>query len=126
MTAAEAGRYPSGTASEDVMTSTRSHTAKSAAMADTARRLSRCSRQVATSVAKATASKAAVRGTSSWVAMMSARAVITVARVATQGTNCSLRRHARANASTTNATSTTAVKAGASTWKRTVDSHSSG
>jgi hypothetical protein len=58
--------------------------------------------------------------------MMSATAVMTVDRVAIQGIICRLRRHARANASTTNATSTTAVNAGARTWKRTVDSQSSG
>ena len=50
--------------------------------------LSRCPRQTTTSVARATASSSAVNGTSSWVAMMSARAVATAARVATHGITC--------------------------------------
>src|SRR5579864_34898 len=118
--------YPSGTPLEEVITSMSNQTAKSAAMAGTARRLRRCSRQAATSVASATASRAAVSGTSSRVAIMSATAVMTVDKVAIHGISWRLRCHARANASTTNATSTTAANAGARTWKRTVDSQSSG
>src|ERR1700756_766627 len=104
----------------------RAHTAKSAAIAGTARTLSRCPRQAVASVASATTNKAVVSGTSSWVVMINARAVITVAKVATQGIICRLRCHASVNVSTAKAHSTTELKAGDSTWKRTVDSHSKG
>src|SRR5579864_9760677 len=107
--------YPSGTPVDEVITSISNQTAKSAAIAGTARRLRRCSMQAANSVARATASRAAVSGTSSRVAMISATAVITVDRVAIHGISCRLGCHARANASTTNATSTTAVNAGVRT-----------
>src|SRR5205807_9450582 len=91
-----------------------------------ARKLRRCSRQAADSVASATASNAAVNGTSSRVAMMSAKAIITLDKVAIHGISWRLRCQARANDSTTNPTRTTAVKTGARTWKRTVDSYNNG
>src|ERR1035438_5470977 len=103
-----------------------SQTAKSAAIAGTARRLSRCPRQAATSVTRATVNKAAVSDTSSWVAIISAKAVITAESVATHGIICRLCCHASANVSTTKAASTTEVEAAETTWKRAVDSHSKG
>src|ERR1017187_7063345 len=80
----------------------------------------------ATSLASAIANSAEASSTSSCVANSNPTAVMTDATVATHGTNSMSRRAASASVSTTYATSTTPVNPGASTWKRTVDSHSSG
>ena len=77
-------------------------------------------------MASATANNAVVSGTRSWVAMINARSVITLARVATHKMACRLRCHASASVSTTKATSTIDADAGGRTRKRTVDSHSKG
>src|SRR5579862_6159971 len=101
-------------------------TAKSAAIAGTARRLSGCPRQTATSATRATVNRAVVSGTSSWVAIISAKAVISAARIATQGIICRLCRHPSAIVSTTKAASTVDAAAAERTWQRAVDSQSKG